>query len=214
MLFTSLAFVFPQEYRAVSFVVAGVTTAVLIGFYVVLHYQRRLEQQLRAHLATRWPGVYVTTKKFIRSFVKGIALLRSSQHLAGTLFFSLMAWTAHMLVIYLMFEAFGFDLPIAAAAAIMVINSIALMIPITPGNAGTFEVVVSTSLVAFSIARTDAVLFALGLHLLDLLPGLLMGFASLRLERISLKEIRPEADQERLSENVTDEGLYIEEEKR
>src|SRR3989304_1688799 len=95
----------------------------------------------------------LTVKKFIRSFIKGMELLRSSQHLFGSVTYSLAAWTAHLLAIYLLFRAFGLDVPVTGAAAVMIINAVVLMVPVTPGNAGTFEVAVSTSLSAFAVGR-------------------------------------------------------------
>lgn len=191
--FTSLAFAFPEEYRFLSYILAGATSVLLAGLYLITSKQTRIEEFARRKLAHRWPGVYIGIKKFIRSFTKGIMLIRSSQHMAGSVFYSLASWAAHMMVIWFLYESFGFDLPIAAAAAIMIINTIVLMVPLTPGNAGTFEFAVSTSLAAFSIGRTDAVLFALSLHLMDLLPIVTMGSIFFHLEKLSLRELKAKA---------------------
>jgi glycosyltransferase 2 family protein len=213
MFFTSLAFAFPSEYRAVSFIVAVVTTVVLVGFYLMLHYQRPLEECGRRWMAGRWPGVYIAVKKFMRSFTKGIDLLRSSQHLAVSILYSLLSWVCHMFVIYALFKAFGLELPVAAAAVIMIINTIVLMVPITPGNAGTFEVAVSASLGAFSQGRTDAVLFALALHILDLLPVLVLGAAYFHFEKVSLAELKKTHEDELIFQKIDEDGSYIEEDR-
>lgn len=191
--FTSLAFVFPEEYRFLSYILAGATAVLLAGLYLITSKQTKIEEFARRKLAFRWPGVYIGIKKFVRSFTKGIMLIRSSQQMAGSVAYSLASWATHMLVIWFLYKSFGFDLPIAAAAAIMIINTIVLMIPLTPGNAGTFEFAVSTSLAAFSIGRTDAVLFALSLHLMDLLPIVTMGSIFLHLEKLSLRELKAKA---------------------
>ncbi|HVP06787.1 MAG TPA: lysylphosphatidylglycerol synthase transmembrane domain-containing protein [Candidatus Acidoferrum sp.] len=209
MAFTSLAFAFPKQYRDVSLIVGLVTLAVLIALYIMLHYQRWLEECGRRRLARRWPGVYVTLKKSMRSFAKGLELLKSSQHMVGTILYSLASWTGHMFVIYFLYRSFGFHLPIAAAAALMIINTIVLMIPITPGNAGTFEVAVSTSLAAFSVGRTDAVLFALALHLLDLLPIVTIGLFFFHFEKVSLREIKARHQDEIIFEKITEEGTFV-----
>lgn len=211
--FTSLAFAFPKEYRDVSFVVAGVTVLVMLGLYLMLHYQRSLEECGRRWLSGRWPGVYVTLKKSMRSFAKGMELLRSSQHMAGSIAYSLLAWTTHMMVIYCLYRSFGFHLPIAAAAALMIVNTIVLLIPITPGNAGTFEVAVSASLAAFSVLRSDAVLFALALHLLDLLPVTIIGLFFFRFEKVSFHEIRTTHDDEIIFHKISEEGTFVEEDR-
>ncbi|MCM2272273.1 MAG: flippase-like domain-containing protein [candidate division Zixibacteria bacterium] len=202
--FTSLAFAFPEEYRFLSYILAGATALLLAILYLITTYQARIEELARRKMAHRWPGVYIGAKKFVRSFTKGIMLIRSSQHMAGQVVYSLASWTAHMLVIWFLYESFGFELPIAAAAAIMIINSIVLMVPLTPGNAGTFEFAVSTSLAAFSIGRTDAVLFALALHLMDLLPIIVMGAIFFRIEKISLRELKAKASEQQAEPSIID----------
>ena len=169
---------------------------------------------MRRRYRDRFPSIYIGVKKFIRSFVQGINLLRSSQHFLGSLFYSLAGWLTHTLVVYYLLKSFGFDLPVAAAAAVMIINTIALMVPITPGNAGTFEVAVSTSLAAFSVGRTDAVLFALALHLLDLLPVSILGAIFLNQEKVSLREIRAKHEDEDIFDKVSEDGTLIENEEK
>lgn len=213
MLLTSLAFAFPSEYRFMSFVVAGVTVVAIVLLYVFVHNQQRLENYNRKLLRDRRPGAYITITKFIRSFGKGIELLRSSQHMFGSLAYSLLLWTVHVLVVWFLMLSFGFELPLAAASVVMIVNTIVLMVPLTPGNAGTFEFAVSTSLAAFSVGRSDAVLFALALHLVDLFPVFVFGAYFFRLDRSSLREIREKHADEVILDKIDEEGVYIEEEK-
>ncbi len=212
LLLTSLAFAFPQEYRSLSIILCVVTVALLVLLYLTLHFQSGLEEFGRRFFRKRRPGMYIGLTKFIRSFMKGIKLLRSSQHMLGSLFYSLLSWLFHLFVVYFLFRSFGFELPVASAAAVMIINTLAVMIPITPGNAGTFEVVVSTSLTAFAVGRSDAVLFALALHLLDLLPIYLMGSVFLHFEKVSLKEIKVRHEDERILDHLSEDGVLLEEE--
>ncbi len=209
MLITSFAFVFPSEYRHMSTIVAGVTVAALVCLYLMLHYQEGAENFGRKCLRNRWPGAYITVKKFIRSFTKGIEVLKSSQHMAGTMALSLLSWGAHMLVVWYLMKAFGLELPFAAAAVVMIINTIVLMVPITPGNAGTFEVAVSTSLAAFSVGRSDAVLFALALHIMDFIPIFVYSFYFLRLERQSIMDIKEEHEEDMVPDYIDEEGGFI-----
>ncbi len=213
MFFTSLAFAFPKEYRLISFIVAGLTALVLLLMYLMLNYQQKLEEVGRRRLAKRWPGFYVGLKKGVRSFAKGIELLRSSQHMATSILLSLLAWTSHVMVIWLLYESFGFKLPVAAAAAVVIVNAIVLMIPITPGNAGTFEIVVSSSLTAFSVGRADAVLFALALHLIDLVPVITLGAFFFRKDRNIMKTMRQISKDKTIINQIGEDGGFLEEEK-
>lgn len=212
LMITSLAFAFPSEYRSVSIVIVAVTATLLIVLYLMLQYREILENLGAQWFRKRWPGFYITLKKFLRSFTKGIELLKSSQHMVETLAYSLASWLFHVLVVYFLFKSFGIELDFAVAAAVMIINSLVLMIPITPGNAGTFEVAVSTVLTAFAVGRSDAVLFALALHLIDLLPIFILGLSYLHYQRISIREFREEQDKA-LFDHISEDGTLIEEEK-
>jgi len=201
----SMAFAFPEEYRSISYVIAVVTVAVFISLYALLHFKDQVADVGRKSLRNRWPGFYIKMRKFMRSFYRGIDLLRSTQYFSRTLIYSFASWLAHILVVYFLFKCFGFELPFFVAVMIMVINTIALMVPITPGNAGTFQWAVVAPLLAFKIAKSDAVLYALALHILDLIPIFVMGLLFFRIERMTLKEIKEEGEKEEVLEEVHEE---------
>jgi len=210
-LLSTAAFAFPAEYRQIGFLISIITAAALVLLYLILHFQDQIGVVGRKLLRGRWPGIYISLRKFSRSFTRGIELLRSTQYFARTLVFSLLAWFAHVLVIYFLFRAFGFELPIFAAVVLMVINTVALMVPITPGNAGTFELVIVAPLLAYKVVKSDAVLFALALHIIDLLPIFVLGFMFLHTERMTLKEIKAEGEREELPDDMDD--IIVEEKK-
>jgi uncharacterized protein (TIRG00374 family) len=198
LILSTVSFVLPPEYSSVSYVIAFATISLFVLLYLILHFKDEIGSVGRRLMRGRWPGLYITLKKFSYSFTRGIDLLRSSHYFFRTLLFSLLAWAAHVLVIYYLFKSFGFDLPLVSAILVMVINTLALLIPITPGNAGTFELVVVAALLAFGIVKSDAVLFALALHILDLLPIFTMGMFFFHSERLSIKEIEAEGEKEEL----------------
>jgi uncharacterized protein (TIRG00374 family) len=220
--FTSIMFEFPEGYDELSYIVVGVTALGVILLYLILRFQQQLEDLGRRRLRESHPGVYITILKFIRSFTKGIDLLRSSEHFFATLFFSLSSWIAHVAVIYFLFLSFGLDLEWTVAAGVMVIATIALMVPITPGNAGTFETVISRSVIGLAklsavsvvITRTDAVLFALALHLVDLVPIFTLGMTYIHFQKMSLFKIRKEHEDARLLDKISEDGTLIEEEEQ
>ena len=209
---TSLAFAIPDRYRTAGYVLGIITIVTLAMIYVLLTCRCRFENLGRRWFRDRWPGFYISVKKFIRSFTKGMELLKSSQNIAYSVLLSFLYWTAHIFVIFFLFRSFGLGLPVGAAAMVMIINTIALMVPITPGNAGTFEVAVSTSLAAFSVDKSEAVLFALALHILDVLPLWVMGMAFLKSKKVSIREIRAQHRDKRLTNEVDENGDLVEKE--
>ncbi|MEW6014467.1 MAG: lysylphosphatidylglycerol synthase transmembrane domain-containing protein [Candidatus Zixiibacteriota bacterium] len=202
VLLSTASFVFPPEYRPIGYAIAIITVLLFASLYLILHFKERIGKFGRRVLRGRSPALYLTLKKFAGSFTKGIEMLRYSQYFIRTLALSLFSWVAHILVVYFLIHAFGFELPMISAVVIMVINTVALMIPITPGNAGTFELAVVAPLLAFKIVKSDAVLFALALHILDLIPIFLMGMFFFRTEKVTIKEIKEEGSKEEVLEQV------------
>lgn len=212
IIFLSTAtFAFPPEYHSVSIILAIATGILIVLLYLILHFEKQIGVLGKKILRGRWPGVYITLKRFSKSFTKGISLLRSSQHFFRTFLYSVVSWIAHALLIYFLFKAFGFELPIIAAVVVMVLNTLALMIPITPGNAGTFELVVVAALLAYGIEKSDAILFALALHILDFIPIFIMGLFFLKSEKVDFKEIKKQGEKEEILGRV--DNLVTEEQK-
>jgi len=204
LLLSMVSFVLPQQYRTISYAIGIGTIALFAILYLILQFKDGIGRIGRRLMRGRWPGLYITLRKFSNSFTRGIGLLHSGPYFLRTLFLSLLAWAAHVMIIYCLFKSFGFELPIASAVVVMVINTLALLIPITPGNAGTFELAVTASLMAFRIIKSDAVLFALALHILDLIPIFLLGGFFFRTERLSLKEIEDEGEKEKFLNQMDD----------
>jgi len=123
----------------------------------------------------------------------------------------MLAWISHALLIYFLLKSFGFDLPIISAIAVMLINTIALIVPITPGNFGTFEFAVVAALLAYHVTKSDAALFAIALHILDLIPIFIMGLFFLKSEKMTIKEIQEEGEKEEILDQI--ENLVVEEQK-
>ncbi|SYZ73979.1 conserved membrane hypothetical protein [Candidatus Zixiibacteriota bacterium] len=208
------SFVLPPQYRSLTYIIAIATGILIVALYLFLHYQETVGMKLRGILRGRWPGFYITLRKFGKSFSRGLELLRSSQYFLRTLLLSLCAWASHVVVIFFLFKSFGFQLPLITAVVVMVINTVALMIPITPGNAGTFELAVVATLMAFKmIVRSDAVLFSLALHVLDLIPIFVLGFLFLHSERMSLREIEAEGEKEKFLDQGGPGELVVSKEK-
>lgn len=95
---------------------------------------------------------------------------------------SLAAWLCSAVMFWLVGQAVGASLPVAAAILIMAVTVLATAIPSAPGYVGTFELAVVT--VATSLGVHSDVAFALAVlaHVLSLLPAAAGG--SLALTRL------------------------------
>ena len=80
MLLASTFFAFPEEYRFISYIIAGATLLVLVIFYCSLNFQDKLESFGHRTLRRKSPKIYLVIRKFMRSFNEGISALRSTDN--------------------------------------------------------------------------------------------------------------------------------------
>lgn len=102
---------------------------------------------------------------------------------------------------YLLFKAFGLDLPFLAALIVLLMIWFGHVPPSTPGRIGIFEYVVIAGLSIYGISHNEAFSYGVMLHLVSYLPKLILGFIFMGNMNLSLKkageefgEIKPEVE--------------------
>ena len=174
-------------------------------FYFVLHRHKSqknhfvwLRQRMPARLVREWDSVKA-------SFLAGLDMLTSTRHLLVVSFFSLISWVAHAFIVLALLHTFGFKFPLWVAMVILIVNTLAIMIPLTPGNIGTFQVACIIGLGFFGIPKDEALGFSIFLHVFEVGPVFLLGFIASFSQHVRVSEYRtPEAlaEQERLAHEV------------
>jgi len=180
-------------------VVILVACLLLFGFfYYVLHRKDKSSQRLPRWMY-RFPRRRVREwKNIFNSFLAGLRMLKSGRHLLLVVLLSLASWLAHAVAVFSLLYAFGFDLPLWGALVILIVNTAVIMIPISPGNLGTFQFACIFGLSFFGIPKESALSFSLVLHAVESLPIIALGLYYLFSSHVRLKEYRaPEVLRER-----------------
>lgn len=199
MLMASTVFVFPEDYRFISYIIGAATLAVMVLFYCSLRFQKNVEGFIYKRIRPKSRKFYLILRKFLRSFNDGISVIRSTDKLFLVSWNTILSWACNIGAIYFLFYTFNFKLPIWAAVVVIIVNYLALMVPITPGNIGSFQLAVVASLKMFSIPKTEAVLFSVALYLVDMVPMIILAAFFLLKEQFSISEI---SEDEELIEEV------------
>ena len=76
------------------------------------------------------------------------------------------------------------------AALVLVLTNLIGLVPITPGNVGTFQAAAVAALAVSGVAAEPAVAYALGLQGMQLVVGAVAGLASLTLQDLTLADLR------------------------
>ncbi len=199
---SSFWLVFPSEYSSYTYLVFGAAFVLVALMYAHLLFHKRFDRFIKRTCRSRWPGVYITIKRFSVSFSRGVNALKSTKHLVRSIALSMFIWGTQAFMIILLFHAFGLKLSPATALVVVIVNTLGLLFPITPGNAGTFELLVVATLSTFGVAKTDAALFALALHIIDVIPILLLAAWFVRVEKVTADEFTP--NDEEVESVITD----------
>jgi hypothetical protein len=101
------------------------------------------------------------------------------------LLLSLVNWLLVGATNYVLFYAFGMNLSIFNAFAILAIVALGVMVPAAPGFIGTYHYACVLGLTSFGIAKSEALSYAVALHFLQMVPVILTGLLFLPFQKLS-----------------------------
>ena len=115
-------------------------------------------------------------RDMLRDMWEGVLSLRKVRNLPLYLFYSVLIWVGYFLHFYIAFFCFDFTahLSIGAAFLIFCVGTFAVLVP-TPNGAGPWHFAVKTMLVLYSVAETQAIMFALTVHTIQTALVVLLG---------------------------------------
>ena len=132
-------------------------------------------------------------KNVIVKFSRGLEFLTDLKAVMIVGFHTMVIWILMGLSNYFVFEAFSFDIPLDASFVLLVIVSISILVPSTPGYLGVYHGGVVLSLSFYGIGAEEALSCAIVLHAAQYIVVTLMGFYFLKKEHLSLKQLEDDA---------------------
>ncbi|MBU1320256.1 MAG: flippase-like domain-containing protein [candidate division Zixibacteria bacterium] len=169
------------------FLLANVTAlAVLILLRTKPEPTLKVIKSALAFLPSRISGKLM--EMFIK-FTEGLEVMGDVRVILKISFQSIILWTVTGLSNYFIFLAFGLGhLPIDASFVVLVIVSIGIMIPQSPGFVGGYHLCVWYALKPYGVQQDTAMAVAVVLHGAQYIVITLVGFYYLRREHLSLRE--------------------------
>lgn len=118
--------------------------------------------------------------KLLASFLEGFGVFKKSEHFGTITWQSFAIWLCYAVIVYVTLEAFElnsrYNMPPGASLVILVMTSIAIMVPAAPGYVGSFHWVCQQSLMLFGISASESLSFAVVSHVVNFVPITLLGF--------------------------------------
>ncbi len=132
----------------------------------------------------------------IEQFLNGIVALKSAAHYLMVAMLSVLIWVCYAVTFQLLFYAFDFvriyHLPWSAALVALVITTISVVVPSSPGYVGSYHFLCQLSLGLFSVPKGPALSYAFVLHAINIFPVFFLGLFIISREKISLAAIARE----------------------
>ena len=154
-----------------------------LGVFLLLVFLKRFQPQIARMLKSAFRGFSIDFQKrsdeLVARFADGIVPLRRWVDYGMVSILSLCIWACYGLVIYLGLRAFHFiqifDLPWSVSLILLVITTIAIIVPSSPGYIGTYHYLCQIGLGMFGVPLGPALSFAFVVHGINFFPVVLVG---------------------------------------
>jgi uncharacterized protein (TIRG00374 family) len=167
--------------RAMAIVAAGSAAALVVG-WLLLRYGRREGSRLARYLP-------------------GLEVLRRRREFSLTLALSVLMWLTDLVALQLVVHALGVHVPLGGSMLVLLAVNIAITLPSTPAQIGSFELGAVLALDLMGVGREQALAFALVYHAMQALPLAVIGLAEMRFILTTLKQAP-----EKMIDRVTPDG--------
>jgi glycosyltransferase 2 family protein len=175
-------------------VIFFLATLALLVVMILMILKQEASLRILGTLCGKLPTRYAEgLNRLVRHFLQGFRIMVNPALLASVTGLSILIWLIDVLAIYLLFLAFGFQLPAAAAFVLMIILIIGIAIPTAPGFIGNWHYFCILGLSLFGVPRTDALTFAIVYHALAIGIVVILGLAFLPFNRFSVSDLRRQA---------------------
>lgn len=211
MALTFVIFPFPSWVR-VSGYVTLLVTLLLAGGLALLRVRRdRMLPWLERRLQPISGKLAARIRHLLEEFARGLSPLQKRSHYVLVALLSPAIWAAYAAVIYLLFRAYGFGdvygLGVRATLVTLVITTIAVVVPSSPGYVGTYHWLCMKSLELFGVPAGAALGYALVLHAMNMLPVAAVGVLFAWREGYSVSGIGRVPEKVSSAENRIAEGV-------
>jgi uncharacterized membrane protein YbhN (UPF0104 family) len=141
-----------------------------------------------AAVAVAAPAIAARLRTLRRRIAQGGAILRTPRRYARQVaLVQAGAWTCRIAVVFCLLAAFGLPASVPAAGLVMVVAGLSTLVPLTPGGAGTQQVMLAYALHQ-TVAAAAAVSFSVGMQTGITVVNALLGVAA---AMVAFRTLRP-----------------------
>ncbi len=166
--------------------------ALLLGAMLIAckRYEVRAIAFMRALIKPLPEGIGRRLEALAVNFLGGIVPLKSPSHYAAASVLSIAIWLCYAAVYYICLAAFklvaAYHLAWYVGLVVLVFTTISVVIPSTPGYVGTFHYLCQVALVLFGVSASEALSYAVIVHIVGVVPVSVAGLACAHYEGVAI----------------------------
>jgi uncharacterized protein (TIRG00374 family) len=130
---------------------------------------------------------------------QGLAVLRTPAAAVAAILLQTIGWTLQLLAVWAVTEAFDLDVPLPAAALVLLLMNVATVFPLWPGNVGLLQAAVALPLVQYGVPYGTGFAYGLVLQAVEMSVGVGVGLVMLAREGLSFASLKRMEEQEETS---------------
>jgi uncharacterized protein (TIRG00374 family) len=173
---TVLFYPLPDDIKKFGYLVFAVTASIITLLVLLMQKTEATIRVLQFVLPNK---LFHMIHGMVRSFLSGFVVFKKAEHYLRILISSILIWGLYAAVVYTTFFAFDlpqrYDLSIFSSVVVLVIVSIGIMIPSSPGFVGTYHWFCMKSLALYGIPESEALSYAVISHALNTVPFTVVG---------------------------------------
>jgi uncharacterized protein (TIRG00374 family) len=190
MVFAVLLYPFPEWINRAGYALLLGTVGLFVFLVLLKRYFVFFERYLTLFLRPLPQAWQAKLARGIRSFVIGIVPLRRGWDYPIVAVLSLAIWACYGFIIHLVLYAFDFvsvyHLPWSTSLIVLVITTIGIVVPSSPGYVGTYHWLCQISLAMYGVPAGPALSFAILIHGVNFLPVLILGLILAYIEGVEV----------------------------
>jgi uncharacterized protein (TIRG00374 family) len=203
MALTFIVFPFPELVRKSGYVTFVGAAGLLLALILMKRYRETSLRWLTKILKPFPKKLSSKIDKLFHSFLDGVVGLENWRHYVIMVILSLIIWACYGAIFHVLFIAFDFvtiySLSWTTGLVVLVITTISVLVPSSPGYVGTYHYLCQLALGMFGIPQSDGLTFAFVAHGINFFPILLVGLIFAGSEGISISKVSKQAHVETAS---------------
>lgn len=179
MVLTILLYPFPGWMKNAGYLMLAGAVGLLLFLILLKVAYPRIQPLIGVFMRPLPPPVQKKAWDFLEKFIAGIVPLRSGLDYAIVILLSIGIWVLYGLIFHLTLHAFDFfqtyQLPWFAGLIPLVVTTLAIVIPSSPGYVGAYHYLCQVALAMFGVPASPGLSFGTAVHAINFLPILIAG---------------------------------------